>query len=232
MHQRAQGPPAQQDTEVAPTQLLCWWHTHPPLTHVLPSGNAPTVVAESVAKGEVTKGEVTPSLCLQGREEGKLHPPGSGAPVLVRAHFDAEGFLYICHYYSCCCQAKHSRVNPLEEDVSRRRNNVRLLLEKHFPQCFRPGCAAQGAGQASVPRDGSAPGRRHQDCPSLRRPCSHSTWCCPWDSPAPEGQSFPSQTLQPAYPVDVEGVGSRKDRGQHPSDPAGKRLCCSRQNPS
>ena len=51
-----------------------------------------------------------------GKGGGKLHPPGSGAPVLVKANFDAEGSLYICHYYSCHCQAKHSELTLWRRD--------------------------------------------------------------------------------------------------------------------
>lgn len=108
----------------------------------LPSGNAGQAAGRERSRLHPT-GDMTPSLIsLGGKGGGRLHPPGSGAPVPVKANFDAEGSLCICHYYSCHHQAKHGELTLWRRTVvgvSRRSNNAGFLLEVCFLWWFSPG---------------------------------------------------------------------------------------------
>lgn len=101
----------------------CAPQTHPHLqtSTVLQAGilSCPLGMLAKHQAGSMANGDMTPSLISPGgKGGGKLHPPGSGAAALVKANFNAEGSLYICHYYSCHHQAKHSELTLWMRDHS------------------------------------------------------------------------------------------------------------------
>lgn len=120
-----------------------------PQASASPAGGA---LGDAPAMERGSRGRGAASLISPGKGGGELHPAGSGAPVLVKAHLDAEGSLYICHYYSCHRQAERSRVNPLGGDRGgclQEEQRRGFPPGEAFPTVVRPWrCASGELGQA------------------------------------------------------------------------------------
>lgn len=152
-------------THISFFSLSTIWGSRRPQASTSPACGA---LGDAPAMERGSRGRGAASLISPGEGGGELHPAGSGAPVLVKAHFDAEGSLYICHYYSCHRQAERSRVNPLGRGD---RGSCLQEEQRHgfppgeaFPTVVQPWrCASGELGQAQ---------RGH----ATRRPPKCSRW--------------------------------------------------------